>query len=172
MTMRRRDALKTIGGLAGAAGMAKFLPGCGSEDPGPVGITTFVYLMLENRSYDHYLGARGLMGLGGDGLQNAPSQNTIGGTPVAPFEAADDRGTAAATLCDPDPPHGWDASHLQFNAGAMDGFVTEHQKSHQNNEALVEPMKYLTNTHLPITWALADAYTSCDRWFCSVMGPT
>src|SRR6185436_4869699 len=35
-----------------------------------------------------------------------------------------------------------------------------------------QPMKYLTREHAPISWALADAYTSCDRWFCSVMGPT
>jgi phospholipase C len=25
---------------------------------------------------------------------------------------------------------------------------------------------------LPVSWALADAYTICDRWFASVMGPT
>jgi phospholipase C len=30
----------------------------------------------------------------------------------------------------------------------------------------------LTREQLPVSWALADAYTSCDRWFCSVMGPT
>jgi phospholipase C len=173
MTMRRRDALRTIGGLAGAAGMAKLLPACGDNgDGGPVGITTIVYMMLENRSFDHYLGARALEGLGGDGLQNARPNNNLSGTPVAPFEAADDRGAADSSVCDPDPPHGWDASHAQFNAGAMDGFVTEHQRSHGGNTALVEPMKYMTRKNLPITWALADAYTQCDRWFCSVMGPT
>ena len=25
---------------------------------------------------------------------------------------------------------------------------------------------------VPVSYALADAYTTCDRWFCSVMGPT
>ena len=33
-------------------------------------------------------------------------------------------------------------------------------------------MQYLTRTHVPVTWALADEYTTCDRWFASVMGPT
>jgi phospholipase C len=33
-------------------------------------------------------------------------------------------------------------------------------------------MEYLTRTHVPVTWALADKYTTCDRWFASVMGPT
>ena len=46
--MKRRDALKTIGGLGAAAGMARFLPGC--SDGGRSGITTYVYLMMENRS--------------------------------------------------------------------------------------------------------------------------
>lgn len=174
MTMKRRDALKTLGGLAGMAGMAKLLPGCGSSEgeDGPVGITTVVYLMMENRSYDHYLGARALEGLGGDGLRAGLTNPDINGNPVAPFPAPDDKGAASAALCDPDPPHGWVASHEQFNDGAMDGFVEEHQKEHGNVATLVEPMKYMTRTNLPITWALADAYTSCDRWFCSVMGPT
>jgi phospholipase C len=30
----------------------------------------------------------------------------------------------------------------------------------------------MTRNELPITWALADAYATADRWFCSVMGPT
>ena len=170
--MKRRDALKTLGGLAGAGAVARFLPGCGSDDGGPVGITTYVYLMMENRSYDHYLGARSMLeGLPGDGLRAGLSNPDRNGVPVAPFAAPDDHNGAASSLCDIDPPHGWDASHLQFNNGAMDGFVTEHQADHGSATA-IEPMKYMTRANLPITWALADAYTSCDRWFCSVMGPT
>jgi phospholipase C len=172
MTMKRRDALKTLGGLAGAAGMARFLPGCGGKDSGPDGLTTFVYLMMENRSYDHYFGARNLEGLGGDGLANAKSMPDINGAMIAPFAAGDDRNAAAPTVCDPDPPHGWDASHLAFNTGANDGFLQQHQIAHDNNAQLLEPQKYLERVNLPISWALADAYTVCDRWFCSVMGPT
>ncbi|MBA3462491.1 MAG: alkaline phosphatase family protein [Deltaproteobacteria bacterium] len=171
MTMRRRDALKTIGGLAGVATLGKFLPGC-SDDGGPQGITTYVFLMMENRSYDHVLGARALEGLGGDGLRAGMSNPDLNGTRVAPFKAGDDHQKSTPTVCDIDPPHGWDASHLQFNSGAMDGFVTEHQKSHGNAATHTEPMKYLTRENQPVSWALADAYTSCDRWFCSVMGPT
>ena len=58
MTMKRRDALKTIGGLAGVASLAKLLPACDTEaDVNP----TIVYVMLENRSYDHTFGARKLL---------------------------------------------------------------------------------------------------------------
>lgn len=176
MTMKRRDALKTLGGLAGAAGMARLLPGCGDNandvPKRPPGISTIVYLMLENRSYDHALGARNLEGLGGDGIANAKAMPDLDGVMIEPFEAGDDKGAAAATVCDPDPPHGWDSSHAQFNNGANDGFVKEYQLAHGSNTSLRESVKYLTRVNQPITWALADAYTTCDRWFCSVMGPT
>ena len=165
--MKRRDALKTIGGLAGAAGIAKFLPGCGDGggEEDPVGITTYVYLMLENRTYDHVFGARKLQGLPGDGLRPGLSNPDMNGNPVAPYEATN------ADLCVLDPPHGWEASHAQFNNGMMNGFLTEYQRDHSST-TVKDAMQYLTRTQVPISWALADAYTTCDRWFASMMGPT
>ncbi len=161
--MKRRDALKTIGTLAGAAGLTRLLPACGDDD-GPVGITTYVYLMLENRSYDHVLGGRTLEGLGGDGLTAAMNNPDAAGNPVAPYAPSD------LEMCTQgDPPHGWDPSHRQWNNGANDGFVREHQRGQPGAR---DPMQYLSRPQQPVTWALADAYTSCDRWFCSVMGPT
>jgi phospholipase C len=127
--------------------------------------------MMENRSFDHALGARSLEGLPGDGLRPGLSNLDRNGLAIAPFAASSDRNAAAPSVCDPDPPHTWDQCHAQFNDGAMDGFVTEHQDLHSGSAGL-EPMKYLTRDNQPITWALADAYTVCDRWFCSVMGPT
>lgn len=166
MTMKRRDALKTIGGLAGAATMARFLPACGDDDSGPVGITTYVYLMMENRSYDHAFGARSLFeGKPGDGFSADLQFPDLNGNMFKPYEP---EGRAAP--CVLDPPHGWDASHEQFNAGAMDGFLREHQ--HDHGPGAREAIQYLTRTHLPVSYALADNYTTCDRWFCSVMGPT
>jgi phospholipase C len=170
MTMKRRDALKTLGGLAGAAGMARFLPGCSDGDDGPVGITTYVYMMMENRTYDALLGARALEGLPGDGLRPEFWNPDLDGKPVASYPAPVDAGTDVATVCDLDPPHSWTPAHNAFNGGAMNGFVTEYQK--RVGPGATETMKYLTRAHQPITWALADAYTTCDRWFASVMGPT
>jgi phospholipase C len=161
MAMKRRDALKTMGGLAGAATMSRLVPGCGGDGPAPG--ATHVFLMMENRSYDHMLGARALAGLGGDGLTATMSNPDGGGAVIAPWEAT------VATMCVPDPPHGWDSSHRQWNAGANDGFVIEHQAGTPGD---LGPMQYLTRTHLPVTWALADRYAICDRWFASVMGAT
>ena len=152
--------------------MARLLPACGGGTDGPVGITTYVYLMMENRRYDHALGGRALEGLGGDGLDAGKPNPNAASALIAPFPAADDRNASVASVCDPDPPHGWDAAHAQFNNGANDGFVTEYQNEHGDLSNAIEPMKYLTRANLPVTWSLADSYTTCDRWFCSVMGPT
>jgi phospholipase C len=169
--MKRRDALKTIGGLAGAAGLAKVLPACSSaDDPygfasGPQEIKTYVYMMMENRSYDHWFGARKLLeGLPGDGLTAGMSLRDLDGKAVPIYVPDRD------SVCALDPPHGWDTLRGSFNAGKNDGFLTQHQLQH--GKAAIEPMQYLTRTQLPVSYALADAYTSCDRWFCSMMGPT
>jgi phospholipase C len=77
----------------------------------------------------------------------------------------------AGALCVVDPPHDWDAARTQWDGGANDGFVVAHRAA--NGDA-VEPsvMAYLARAQQPFTWALADAYASCDRWFSSVLGPT
>ena len=33
-------------------------------------------------------------------------------------------------------------------------------------------MGHFAREDIPVTWALADAHTSCDRWFSSLLGPT
>jgi phospholipase C len=172
MTMKRRDALKTIGALGASAGMAKLLPGCGDGgggDPpdmrGPAPATTVV-LMMENRSFDHQLGARAMLeGKPGDGLVAGMTNMRLDGTPVGLSPAT------FGTSCVVDPPHGWGAYDTQFNAGANDGFVRAHEEAH-NGMFFSEPMQYQTRDQIPATWALADAYTICDRWFASVRGPT
>jgi len=166
MSMNRRDALKTIGGLAGMAGLSKFIPACGENGDAPVGITTYVYLMLENRTYDHVFGARTLLeGKPGDGLTADMSNPDMAGNAVKIYQPA------IEDLCVLDPPHGWDPSHRQWNSGAMDGFLREYQESH-GSTTIKDCMAYLTRELQPVSWALADQYTTCDRWFASVMGPT
>jgi phospholipase C len=164
MTMKRRDALKTIGGLGAAAGMAKILPGCdGGGDVSP----TTVVLMMENRSYDHLLGARAMLeGLPGDGLVAGMSNLRLDGTTEVGLHPA-----MFDSSCVVDPPHGWTAYDVQFNAGMNDGFVRAHEEKF-GGTFFAEPMQYQARDQVPISWALADAYTICDRWFASVRGPT
>ncbi|HTE56607.1 MAG TPA: alkaline phosphatase family protein [Kofleriaceae bacterium] len=188
--MRRRDALKSIGALAGAGAASRLLLGCGdnlgaaadnggnspdaggnSPDAGAPdaavvrGISTIVVVMMENRSYDHFLGARGLLeGLPGDGLVAGMANPDVDDTPIAIYRETD--------YCIADPPHSWNQSRVQWNEGGNDGFVRAYRAAHDGEKLLPYVMGHFARPDIPLTWALADAYASCDRWFSSLLGPT
>jgi len=124
-------------------------------------VETIVVLCMENRSFDHYLGAlRLLEGRADvDGLLGTEQNPNAAGMPV-PVHLLEDF-TAV------DPPHGWDACHDQWNGGANDGFVRAHEGA---NEADV--MGYHVRAQIPVTYALADAGVVCNRWFSGCLGPT
>jgi phospholipase C len=132
------------------------------------GIDTIVVLCMENRSFDHYLGALTLVegrsdvdGLTGD-ESNLDGQG--GSVPVYLLE----------NFQPFDPPHGWEEVHAQWNGGANDGFVYQHMIRCDAEGEVCGPevMGYHVRDQLPITYALADAGAVCDRFFCSVLGPT
>jgi phospholipase C len=126
----------------------------------PAALDTFVVVCMENRSFDHYLGAlRLLEGRALDGLTGTESNPAPEGG-VVPVHLLEDL-TAA------DPPHGWDACHAQWNGGRNDGFVRVHAGSNQD-----QVMGYHVREQLGVSYALADAGVTCDRWNASVMGPT
>ncbi len=132
-----------------------------SADALLAGIDTFVVLMMENRSFDHYLGALRMLEarVDVDGLTGSESNPAPSGAPVTVHRLDD--------LTPADPPHGWDACHRQWNQGANDGFVREHEGSSQ-----ADVMGYHVREQLPQLYALADSSAICQRWFASVMGPT
>ncbi|NVB81375.1 MAG: alkaline phosphatase family protein [Kofleriaceae bacterium] len=165
--INRRQAIKRIGGLAGLAAMPKFLSACGGENE-PVGITTYVYVMLENRTYDHVFGARSWKeGKPGNGLTDGIMLPDAAGNPTPLYEPPN----MTAQMCvGHDPDHSWTGSRAQWNSGANDGFLKVHQD--EFGAGAMEPLQYLTRKHQPISWALADAYTTCDRWHSSILGPT
>lgn len=164
MTLSRRDALKTLGAAAGAAAASPLLDACGGPAPGS--ITHLVYLMMENRTYDHYLGARSLLeGRPGDGLAAQMGNADKDGRFLPVFHEPPE------AMCVPDPPHSWNPSRTQWNGGKNDGFSRAFQAAHAGLDG-TPPLAYLVREDLPVLWALADAYTTCDRWFASVLGPT
>jgi phospholipase C len=128
------------------------------------GLTNIVVLCMENRSYDHFFGARTLLEKrGGDGLVAGMANLDLAGRPIEIF--------AADRPCITDPPHGWDAARQQWNSGKNDGFVTAYQRA-TGSQVGVGVMGYQTRQTLPISYALADGGTICDRWFSSLLGPT
>src|SRR5688572_9684283 len=98
MTISRREVLRGIGGLAGAAAAARLIPGC-ADEPQP----TMVFLMLENRSFDHFFGARSLLeGKAVDGLPVGATNPDLDGRPVGLTIPA----VNPEELCVLNPPHG------------------------------------------------------------------
>src|SRR5688572_8911937 len=111
----RRDALKTVGALAGTLASTRLLSACGDDGGGgPGSIDTLVFMMMENRSYDHYLGSRALEGRGGNGLAAGMSNPDRDGNPIAIWAGANQ----PETMCVDSPPHSWDPSRVQLNGGA------------------------------------------------------
>jgi phospholipase C len=123
-------------------------------------IDTVVVLCMENRSFDHYLGARSLIeGRPVDGLTPAMKNPSRDGQDV--FVNLLER---YATV---DPAHDWDPVHRQWNGGAMDGFAREFA-----GLPAADVMGYYGRDGVPVLWGMADHFVTCDRWFSSVLGPT
>ncbi|MDQ1655717.1 MAG: phospholipase [Cryptosporangiaceae bacterium] len=79
---------------------------------------------------------------------------------VLPFHpGADDLGMAFLA----DLPHGWNDGHDAWNNGRYDRWV---------QAKTATTMAYLTRQDIPFHFALADAFTICDAYHCSLMGPT
>jgi len=135
-----------------------------------------VILMQENRSFDHYFGTlSGARGFGDAHAMLLPQGRPVFYQPdtlsrdgyVLPFHL-DTKSTSAQRLHDLS--HAWGALHDSWNGGRQDGWVTAHLKSDGNSGPLT--MGYYTRDDLPFYYALADAFTICDGYHCSVMGPT
>jgi phospholipase C len=59
--------------------------------------------------------------------------------------------------------HDWQSTHLAWNKGLWDGWIA--------NKG-VATMAHLERVDIPFHYALADAFTICDAYHCSLLGPT
>jgi phospholipase C len=145
---------------------------------GSRGIRHIVILMMENRSFDHFLGWLP----GADGRHDLTFVSTDGNRypnyPLAP----DFQGCGYS-----DPDHSWEGWLVQHDHGKMDGFLQRPTTPADNPGVTLAaantfPIGYYTNlnhdrTHkhlpdLPVIGALAEHYTTLDRYFCSFAGET
>ena len=108
---------------------------------------------------------------------------TVGGdTFLRPFELINNPPTANGQTLD-DITHDWGPQHLAWNNGAMDQFVVEHLLD-DGSAKLPAPASssapigittmgyYRPRDRLAFYRAVASAFTICDRYHCSVIGPT
>jgi phospholipase C len=70
----------------------------------------------------------------------------------------------------PSTSHSFGTQHASWNGGKMDNWLPAHRKADKEKAPYV--MGYHTRADLPFQFALAEAFTICDGYFCSVMGPT
>ncbi|HEX5234298.1 MAG TPA: alkaline phosphatase family protein [Silvibacterium sp.] len=177
----RRDVLKFGAAIGGAECAGSLLSGCrplglfpGTDAcAGIHSIDHVVILIQENRSFDHYFGS--YPGVRGFSEMSAAFQQPFpGNTSDAPEGVLlpyhlDTMKTNAACIHDIE--HEWFPQHLSWNNGAMDGFVTSNLLTEDASLAALT-MGYYTRSDLPLYYAVADAFTLCDNYFSSVIGPT
>jgi phospholipase C len=131
-----------------------------------------VFLMQENRSFDHYFGSlRGVHGFDDTNNRGAFTQSWPGGSQPTLLPFRMDTKTEDAE-CTYDLSHAWTAEHACTNHGAMDSFVSTHTSSQYEGDLGINTMGYYTAADIPFYYALAKQFTVCDNYFCSVLGPT
>ncbi|MER6997587.1 phospholipase C, phosphocholine-specific [Streptomyces sp. NPDC000410] len=182
--MDRRKFLGVAAAAAGAAGLPALELGTASRAharAAAAGTTTagtladvkhVVVLMQENRSFDHYFGRlKGVRGFSDrsamllDGGRTVFDQKngtgrqfpwalgaTTGGDPRLLAQCSDGLG------------HTWSTQHGAWNQGLLDGWSA--------SVGGVRTMGYLDRADIPFHYALADAYTICDAYYCSALSGT
>lgn len=135
-----------------------------------------VLLMQENRSFDHYLGTMaGVRGFDDPHALKLPNGKSVFYQPdtinpdgyLLPFHL-DTRKSSAQKI--PSTSHAWSVQHEAWNGGEMDRWLPAHRKADGVNGPYV--MGHYTRADIPFQFALAEAFTICDAYHCSVMGPT
>ncbi|WP_394843297.1 phospholipase C, phosphocholine-specific [Pendulispora brunnea] len=167
--MDRRHFLKLAAASAGSTAVLNLLPThlrralampvrtTGSLDT----IEHVVIFMQENRSFDHYFGTlRGVRGFSDRSALQLQTGKSVfyqpnGSSTLLPYPVTEQYMSGT--------PHDWGTGHSAWNGGLNDKWVQYKGTS---------TMAYYARNDLAFYHALADAFTICDAYHCSVMGPT
>src|SRR5258707_4026656 len=134
---------------AGAASTASLPP------PAQSGIDHVVVVMMENRSFDHFLGWLP----GADGKQAGLTYTDTKGAAHPTFALAPD--FQGCSYRDPD--HSYEGARVEWNNGACDGWLRAND---------LWSIGYYRKQDLPFLGKAAPAFTTCDNFYASFMGPT
>jgi phospholipase C len=167
-------------GVVGGAAVASLLPPSlhrAMAQPVPAGgldaIEHVIVLMQENRSFDHYYGTlRGVRGFGDRQPLSLPDgrsvfQQPAPGGEVLPFslrQGAEREGRPVSDiqyLGDLD--HSWGGSGKAWARGWNNDWIAAKTAA---------TMTYYERQDIPLQYELADAFTICDAYHCSVFGST
>jgi phospholipase C len=167
MELTRRELLARGVGAAGVAGAASLLGGStlaraasglgapALPQPGSSGIDHVVVVMMENRSFDHYLGWLP----NADGVQAGLSFLDTAGVAHPTAHLTDFQGCGH-----PDPDHSWEGGRIEYNNGACDGWLLGANDPYS--------IGYYTGEDLGFYGHAAPYWTVCDRYFAAIMAET
>ncbi|MDX2169460.1 MAG: alkaline phosphatase family protein [Deltaproteobacteria bacterium] len=131
------------------------------DDPLPApaqsGIQHIVVVMMENRSFDHFLGWLP----GADGRQAGLQFRDRRGTLQQTHRLAPEFQSCASG----DPDHSYEGGRIQFAGGANDGWLLAATDD-------LFPLGYFTQSDLAFFGTAVPAWTTFDRYFCAILGPT
>jgi len=170
MKSGRRQFMGSVLGTAGASLLGPLARGtakgtitddeaAGDSLPPPdqSGIEHIVVVTMENRSFDHFLGWLP----NADGKQAGLTYVDSKGVSHSTYPLAPDY-----TGCPhPDPDHSYNGARVEYDKGAMDGFL----RAGGND---VFSIGYYVEADRPFYNSLARNYTTLDQYFCSILGPT
>lgn len=155
-----RQAALLAGGMSAASWVStsrgaprnKQLP-----SPNRSGIEHIVLVMIENRSFDHFLGWLP----GANGMQAGLSYTDSNGVSHPTYPLAPDYQGCGH----PDPDHTYQGARIQFDNGACDGWL----RTGTND---LYPIGYYTQPDLPFLGNAAPAWTTCDQYFAAFLSGT
>lgn len=180
----RREFLRKAALLSGGTGLLTGLPASIQKAfaINPAAGSTYldaehvVFLMQENRSFDHCYGTlQGVRGFNDPRAIRLPNQNKVwaqtnaAGDSYAPFrlDLKESKITWLGSL-----PHGWDDMTAARNEGHYDNWLEAKKAGRKECEGMPLTMGYFDRRDIPFYYALADAFTVCDHHFCSSLTGT
>ncbi len=180
----RRDFIKKVSLLTGALGFSGIMPESIQKalaiNPA-LGSTYLdaehiVFLMQENRSFDHAYGTlKGVRGFNDPRAIKLPNkypvwlQSNKKGETYGPFRLniKDTKATWMSAL-----PHSWENQVDARANGHMNGWLEAKRSGNKEYADMPLTMGFYNRDDIPFYYALADAFTICDHNFCSSLTGT
>jgi phospholipase C len=148
------------GGVAALAGLGPLERAFGQSvlpSPEASGIEHIVVVMMENRSYDHFLGWYD----GADGRQGGLRYADASGALHRTHRLSPDYQGCGH----PDPDHSYEGGRIEYNNGACDGWL----RAGDNDEYAIG---YYVKKDLDFYGPAVPYWTNCDRYFSAIMAGT
>ena len=170
--------------LSAAAGVSQVLPASIQKafainpEPGSTYLDAehIVFLMQENRSFDHTFGTlQGVRGFNDPRAIHLPNKNRVwlqtneNGETYSPFrlDIKNTKITWMGSL-----PHSWENQTDARNGGKYDHWLQAKKPGNAAYKQMPLTMGYYTREDIPFYYSLADAFTVCDHNFCSSLTGT